>query len=293
MNRWKDYIEFGEIAEFRNGLNFGKESHGKGCLLIGVADFKDRFTPKYESLEQINPNGIVKDDDYLKGGDILFVRSNGNKNLVGRSLFIDKKIEALYSGFCIRARLISKKITPIFCFYFTKTKSFKSFISTLGGTSIQNLNQGILSNVKLPLLPISEQNAITKILSDFDSKIELNNRINVELETMAKTLYDYWFVQFDFPNAKNKPYKKSSGKMIWNEELQKEIPIGWDVVKMEEWLDIDKSGDWGKEKPEGSYTKKVTCIRGADINGLNGKGECNPPERYIIEKNSFQNSKLT
>ena len=103
---------------------------------------------------------------------------------------------------------------------------------------------------------------------------------------MAKAIYDYWFIQFDFPNAQGKPYKSSGGKMIWNEDLKREIPKGWSSGKMEEWLSINKSGDWGKEQLEGNYTKKVTCIRGADINGLNGKGECDPQIRYILEKNA-------
>lgn len=234
MNSSLEQIEFEQIADFRNGLNFGKTSHGIGCLLIGIPDFKDRFLPDYKSLGQINPIGIAKDDDYLQEGDILFVRSNGNKDLVGRSLFIDKKIKALYSGFCIRARLTNELITPLFCAYYTRTDFFKSQISSSGGTNIQNLNQEILSKVKLPLFSLKEQGNITQILSDLDAKIELNKRINAELEQMAKTLYDYWFVQFDFLNAQGKPYKSSGGKMEYNTELKREIPENWEVKKFGE-----------------------------------------------------------
>ena len=102
---------------------------------------------------------------------------------------------------------------------------------------------------------------------------------------MAKTLYDYWFVQFDFPDKNGKPYKTSGGKMVWNEELKREIPEGWEVKLFSDWINNDKSGDWGKEQIEGNYTEKVYCIRGADINGLNGLGELKSPERYILEKN--------
>ncbi|MBK7041942.1 MAG: restriction endonuclease subunit S [Bacteroidetes bacterium] len=78
--------------------------------------------------------------------------------------------------------------------------------------------------LEFPLIPIKEQFKIAQILSTLDAKIELNNRINAELEAMAKTLYDYWFVQFDFPDAKGKPYKSSGGKMVWNEELKRDVP---------------------------------------------------------------------
>ena len=105
---------------------------------------------------------------------------------------------------------------------------------------------------------------------------------------MAKTLYDYWFIQFDFPDANGKPYKTGGGKMVWCEELKRDVPEGWEVQKMSEWIDIDKSGDWGKEEAEGNFTKKVVCFRGADINGLNGLAELKPPVRFILEKNSHK-----
>ena len=229
-------IRFGEVAEFRNGLNFGKDSQGKGCLLIGIPDFKDRFSPDYNSLGEINPLGIIKEDDYLEKEDILFVRSNGNKNLVGRSLYIDRDVKAVYSGFCIRARLTSSIVDTLYCAYYTRSDRFRSSISSSGGTNIQNLNQGILSDVKIPLFSVKTQKQIAKVLSDLDAKIEVNNKINAELEAMAKLIYDYWFVQFNFPfdfaqgkpDPNGKPYKSSGGKMVYNKELKRKIPEGWD-----------------------------------------------------------------
>ena len=79
----------------------------------------------------------------------------------------------------------------------------------------------------IPNFKKTYQTQIAKVLSDFDAKIELNNKINAELEAMAKLIYDYWFVQFDFPYENGKPYKSSGGKMIYNEELKREIPEGW------------------------------------------------------------------
>jgi type I restriction enzyme S subunit len=98
----------------------------------------------------------------------------------------------------------------------------------------------ILNKTDFDLLEIvihnskKSQQKIATVLSALDAKIELNNQINAELEKMAKTIYDYWFVQFDFPDANGKPYKSSGGKMVWNEELKREIPTGWEV------LDLDK-----------------------------------------------------
>lgn len=244
----------GEIAEFRNGLNFDKKNFGDGIKVIGVSDFGNRFVPDYETLEEINPEGVVQEQDLLKINDIVFVRSNGNKELVGRSLFIDKDFKGAYSGFCIRMRLTSDSVEPRFVGYYTKSSLFKKFLNKGGrGTSINNLNQGILADVLLPNFERATQQKITKVLSDLDAKIELNNKINAELEAMAKLIYDYWFVQFDFPwdftnnqpvtdatpsGAEVKPYKSSGGKMVWNEELKREIPEGWEVNFLTNEMDL-------------------------------------------------------
>lgn len=226
------FLKYGDIAEFRNGLNFSKDSRGKGCKFIGVADFKGNFTPQWEGLGEINPLGVARKEDYLESGDIIFVRSNGNKALVGRSLYIDRSEKSLYSGFCIRARLKAGDVLPLFLAYYTRTDSFKSAIMSVAGTNINNLNQDILGNVMIPHYSIEVQNSIVDVLSSLDKKIALNNRINAELEAMAKTLYDYWFVQFDFPDSNGKPYKTSGGKMVYNATLKREIPVGWVVTSV-------------------------------------------------------------
>ena len=86
-----------------------------------------------------------------------------------------------------------------------------------------------LNSFPVPVIPLQEQKQIGETFSALDKKIELNRAINQNLEAMAKQLYDYWFVQFDFPNEEGKPYKSSGGKMVWNEKLKREIPEGWDI----------------------------------------------------------------
>lgn len=172
---------------------------------------------------------------------------------------------------------------PRYIHYFLMNmKPYLLQICGVGGTRNALTKEALL---KLPINILPKQNEIAKVLSDLDAKIELNNKINAKLEAMAKSLYDYWFVQFDFPDDNGKPYKASGGKMGWNKELKREIPKGWNVDSLSSWINNDKSGDWGKEQEDGNYNQKVYCIRGADINGLNGKGEVKSPERYILEKN--------
>ena len=100
------------------------------------------------------------------------------------------------------------------------------------------LSNDTIGNIPVLLPSIDEQHTIGKVLADIDRKIELNKRINDNLEAMAKQLYDYWFVQFDFPNEEGKPYKSSGGAMVWNEKLKREIPQGWNDCKIKDFMRI-------------------------------------------------------
>lgn len=132
---------------------------------------------------------------------------------------------------------------------------------------------------EMPILSCSEESIGTFFLN-LDQKIRLNEQINQNLEAMAKQLYDYWFVQFDFPNEEGKPYKSSGGKMVWNEKLKREIPEGWKDITLNAFIDKNKGGDWGYDTPKDG-TIKVGCVRGADIIKLN-----DVPTRHITSKHS-------
>lgn len=111
-------------------------------------------------------------------------------------------------------------------YYLQYIKKYLLQISKVGGTRNALTKEAI---GKLPIKISDDCNKISKILDNIDQKIQINNQINQELEAMAKTLYDYWFVQFDFPDQNGKPYKSSGGKMVYNPELKREIPEGWGV----------------------------------------------------------------
>ncbi|WP_291098248.1 MULTISPECIES: restriction endonuclease subunit S [unclassified Empedobacter] len=180
------------------------------------------------------------------------------------------------------------KIDNEYLFYLLKTQISK--IQELGtGTTFKEVSKSTIESFEIYIEEnVPTQQKIAAVLSALDDKIEVNNKINAELEAMAKTLYDYWFVQFDFPNEEGKPYKSSGGKMVYNSTLKREIPEGWEVKNLSSFINSDKSGDWGKEEEQGNYIVKVECIRGADINGINGKGDVKSPVRYILEKNNHK-----
>lgn len=170
--------------------------------------------------------------------------------------------------------------------YVLETKSFKNYISRVStGSTIKNLSPTQLVEYSF-LAPSKEKHSqIGGFLSLLDRKIENNAKQIETLESIAKTIYDYWFVQFDFPNEDGKPYKSSGGKMVWNEELKREIPESWMSSNIGSFVSEQISGDWGKESVEGNYTKEVFCIRGTDLSSLLS-GLLTAPTRYILEKNS-------
>ena len=130
-----------------------------------------------------------------------------------------------------------EKSSELFVYYFFEY--IKKEIQKSASGSIQdNINIDYLSKMRIKVPEKKYQDKIVELLSSIDKKILLNNQINQELEAMAKILYNYWFVQFDFPDQNGKPYKSSGGKMVYHPELKREIPEGWGVRKLNEVLDL-------------------------------------------------------
>ena len=131
-------------------------------------------------------------------------------------------------------------IEPLYVYYLLST--MKSYFQKIAGsTTTPILPKSVFEEIEIHLPDMKKQKDVVSILYALDRKIELNKLINDNLEAMAKQLYDYWFVQFDFPNEEGKPYKSSGGAMVLNEKLKREIPEGWHCYELNKWLEI-KSG---------------------------------------------------
>ena len=143
--------------------------------------------------------------------------------------------EVLISQSQFRVTLDTSQVNPIyFAYYFHTTEGQKRLLSFANYVGVPALACATTNFRKLlfPLIPLEEQNRIATLLEELDLSITNNNIIISELESIAKDIYDYWFVQFDFPDENGKPYKLSGGKMVWNEELKREIPEGWTSVRL-------------------------------------------------------------
>jgi type I restriction enzyme, S subunit len=164
----------------------------------------------------------------IKLNTILFSTVRPNQEHYG---IIEKELEntVVSTGFTT-IDVIDNKINPKYLFYLLTQPHITNYLHTIATNSVSaypSISSKDLGNLKFTIPELSTQQKIASALSVIDEKIELNNQINAELEKMAKTIYDYWFVQFDFPDENGKPYKSSGGKMVWNEQLKREIPDGW------------------------------------------------------------------
>ncbi len=199
--------------------------------VVGVKDFQDYTKPRYAELEQINPSGVVTERNILRDGDIVFVRSNGNRELIGRSLFIESPPEEVtHSAFTIRLRFTSPEVWQKFYAYLFRSPLIRGgFTAYGGGTNISNLNQDILSRLEVPLPSLPVQRRIAGILSAYDELIENSQRRIWILEEMARTLYREWFVKFRFPGHEKVPLVDSP---------LGPIPKGWEVRNLKDMANV-------------------------------------------------------
>ncbi|MEN9440637.1 MAG: hypothetical protein RLZ33_713 [Bacteroidota bacterium] len=190
-----EIVQLGELASFRNGMNFSKNGKGEKIKIVGVRDFQNGFYVPNDSLSEVILDGSINDIDLLKEGDIIAVRSNGNPQLIGRTL-LAKNItgKVCHSGFTIRIRLNSNKIEPEYLCQFLKIQETrKKLVESGNGVGIKSLNQGSLSNLLIPFpKSTNEQLKIKKNLDFFSEetkKLEVNFQNKLEnLDELKKSL---------------------------------------------------------------------------------------------------------
>ncbi|MCH4296126.1 restriction endonuclease subunit S [Shewanella sp. 3B26] len=217
-----DIVSFGSLAEFRNGLNYSKSDSGESIKIIGVADFKDNFElGSFESLETISVANKVKNTDLIQSGDLLFVRSNGNKALIGRCLFFPSVTEKLsFSGFTIRGRVVADSALPNYLAVLSRSSLVKQqFSKSGGGTNISNLSQQILSDIVVPLPPLPEQRKIAQILSTWDRAITATEKLVETSKQQKKALMQQLL---------------TGKKRLLNPETGKAFEGAWDTVQLSE-----------------------------------------------------------
>ena len=261
---------------------------------LSVTDFNNDNRYVYNTEKTITDLGVKKSNTkYLNRGDIII----SARGTVGALSQIGSPLCFNQSCFGLRGK---NGILDNDFLYYSLKNYVKNIIKRSQGSVFGTINLASfdLMEIEIPIL-ISEQQKIASVLSDLDAKIELNNKINAELEAMAKLIYDYWFVQFDFPfdfkqnkvadessNPKDvKPYKSSGGKMVYNEELKREIPEGWEVKKLINEMDVQYGYPFSTELfNENKIGRPVVRIRDILNNSISLYTSEDVDEKYRLDK---------
>ena len=184
----------------------------------------------------------------LRKGYVAFTKDSETRNDIGISTYIADNFDDVVLGYhCALVKPNEDILLGKYLNAFMHSDYIKKYLelNATGSGMRYTLSVQTLYDMPILLPSVEEQEYIGNIISTIDRKIAVNRAVNHNLEAIAKQLYDYWFVQFDFPNEEGKPYKSSGGEMVWNEKLHREIPHDWDVVNLSEYLNV--------------YTEKVTA----------------------------------
>lgn len=255
-------VKLSDIAQITMGQSPAGETCNEDGIGIPLLNGPAEFTNYYPIECQYTTDA----KRLSESGDILFcVRGS----TTGRMNWSDKRY-AIGRGLAAITHRNDKELN--FYIKYLIEHNLKALLNYANGSTFPNLTNDLLKGFELYVHDSKTIKKIAKVFSTLDAKIELNNRINTELEAMVKTLYDYWFVQFDFPDAKGKPYKTSGGKMVWNQEFKREIPEGWEVKPLSDINSLLARGISPKYvETDGIIVLNQKCIRNKSINFTLGR----------------------
>ena len=268
MEEWKEY----RIGDVCDTISDTYRGNAENVILINTSDVLEGKCLNHIKVPNKDLKGQFKKT--FRKDDILYSEIRpANK----RYAYIDFDATDYIASTKLMVIRHNERILPQYLFYILKSQAVLDELQMLAESrsgTFPQITFSEVANMEIKLPPIEQQRRILGVLKSLDDKIELNRRINENLEQQAQALFKSWFV--DFEPFKDRPFVESELGMI---------PQGWRAGRYEEIIDSTISGDWGKEKNKGNYTHKVACIRGCDFqdikNGLRGK----TPERYILEKN--------
>jgi len=195
-----------------------------------------------------NPNEISRFS--LRKGQVAFTKDSETRDDIGIAAYIADDFDNVILGYhCALITPDESKVIGAYINAFMHTSLIQTYFSNNASGSGQRYSLSVETMERMPLfLPsLEEQKRVADLFSNIDKKIAFNRQINANLEALAKQLYDYWFVQFDFPDANGKPYKSSGGKMVYNEKLKREIPDGWEVKSINQISSLCRGVSYAKD----------------------------------------------
>lgn len=223
------YVPIGEICYVYDGPHATPIKTKSGPIYLGIDAVTDggrlnsaEFSYLSESDYKIWTKRVTPQCD-----DIVF----SYEATLGRYAMIPEGFYGCLGRRLAIVRAKDSRVNPRWLYYYFLSPEWSAFIAnhTVKGSTVNRISVEDYPNYPIPLPERKTQDAVVEVLSTIDQKIDNNTNLCVKLESMAKTLYDYWFTQFDFPDENGKPYCSSGGEMVWNDQLKREIPKGWDV----------------------------------------------------------------
>lgn len=221
----------GQVAELFDGPHATPVKTDDGPIFLSISSLES-------GRLDLSKSARLAEEDFKKWtkrvtprkGDLLF----SYETRLGEAALMPDGVRACLGRRMGLLRPRSDKVVPEYLLYAYLSPAFQQTIvaNTITGATVDRVALSEMPDFPIRIPGMDEQKKVAGLLKDIDAKIDCNNRINAELEAMAKTLYDYWFVQFDFPDAHGKPYKSSGGKMVYNATLKREIPEGWEATTL-------------------------------------------------------------
>ena len=229
--------KIGDLVQVTRGASLGGEFYATQGnyvrLTCGNFDYRNNCFKENQSKDNIYYTGGFKEEFLLEKGDIITPLTEQAIGLLGSTARIPESGKYIQSQDIAKIDCNESLLDKDFAFYLISSACVKQQLSAAAQqTKIRHTSPDKIKECTVWIPSLDIQKRIGRILTDIDNKIAINRQINDNLEAMAKQLYDYWFVQFDFPNEEGKPYKSSGGAMVWNNKLKREIPVGWSVKNL-------------------------------------------------------------
>ena len=231
-------IEIREVCDVFDGPHATPKKTATGPIYLGI----DAITADCR-LNPLEYNYLSEEDYKIWTKRVTPVENDivfSYEATLGRYAMIPANFYGCLGRRLALIRVKDNRINPTWLYYYFMSPEWKVFIAnhTVKGSTVDRISVEAFPSYKIPSIERQKQDDIVKILKSIDDRIENNKRICSELEAMAKSLYDYWFVQFDFPDENGRPYRTSGGAMEWNDQLKQEIPNGWKVMRICDIADL-------------------------------------------------------
>ena len=275
MQNMLQKYKLGELVDVARGTSLSGDYYSTEGeyirLTCGNFDYRNNCFKENTSKDNLFYAGAFKAEFLLEKGDIITPLTEQAIGLLGTTARIPESGKYIQSQDIALIKCKVGKIDPTFCYYLIPSRLVRDQLSAAAQqTKIRHTSPDKIKDCTVWIPDLDEQKAIGRLLASLDEKIQLNKRINDNLEAMAKQLYDYWFVQFDFPNEEGKPYKSSGGAMVWNERLKREIPVGWQVENLIDFAEI-KNGATPSTTDDANYGGNIVWITPKDLSDQQSK----------------------